>query len=614
MWGKRKYAADELIVSVAIIQQFTSNHVRHGLLNGRTLENQNMMKKGYNQLLLIFLLLPGFAHAQTKLASVDLNNNAWYKNSIIYNLEVGVFKDSDGDGRGDFNGLTQKLDYLTALGVDAIWLAPFQPSPGQDDGYDVADFYGVEKRLGSSGDFAEFIFQAQKRGIRVIMDLVLNHTSTQHPWFQNARTGPQSKYRNWYVWSEKLPKDYDKGMVFPGVQKAVWTKDSVSGQYYYHRFYNFQPDLNYANREVVLECQKVIGYWLNQGISGFRLDAVPFIIELPNSSADKPKLDFDLLMDLRQFAQSRKADVMILGEANVMPEDNENYFGKNGEGMQMMFNFYANQHLFYALASGNLEPFKKAITETKTIPDASQWAHFLRNHDEIDLGRLTDKQRREVYKKFGPDTNMQLYDRGIRRRLATMLGNNKNHIRLAYSLLYSLPGTPVVRYGDEIGMGDDLRLKERTSVRTPMQWTADRNAGFTSADSAFRPVIDFGEHDFRKVNVAAQLRDTSSMLHWTTRMIALRKSCPEIGLGTYTVLETGSPFVFGIRYDFEGSSLVILHNFSEKPQQTSVTLPGTKTLFDQINTNDVKASLGKYMVPLAGYGYKWYRVDQAVRN
>ncbi|MCE7072218.1 alpha-amylase family protein [Dyadobacter sp. CY327] len=566
------------------------------------------MKQLNQFLLFILLVLPAYGHAQDKLAPVDLKNHIWFKNSIIYNLEVGVFKDSDGDGRGDFQGLIEKLDYIRALGVDIIWLAPFQPSPGKDDGYDVADFYGVDEKLGTSGDFAEFVFQAQKRGIRVIIDLVINHTSDQHSWFQQARKSKDSKYHDWYIWSDKLPKDYNKGMVFPGVQKAVWDMDTLAGQYYYHRFYPFQPDLNFANPAVVEESQKIIGYWLGQGVSGFRLDAVPFIIEIPKTGSGKPKLDYKFLMDIRQFAQTRRADVVILGEANVVPEENQNYFGKNGEGMQMMFNFFANQYLFYALATGNIDPFKKAISETQIIPDASQWAHFLRNHDEVDLGRLSDKQRQEVYARFGPDTSMQLYDRGIRRRLATMLGNNRKHMELAYSLLFSLPGTPVIRYGDELGMGDDLRLKERISVRTPMQWTAEKNAGFTTADTAFRPVIDFGDHGYKKINVEDQTRDSASLLNWTTALIKLRKSCPEIGLGTYKILDAGSAAVFAIQYEHEGKSLVVLHNFSDRPTQSRINIPGNKLLVDLIDEDDQKASDGKYSIKLDGYGYKWFRI------
>jgi maltose alpha-D-glucosyltransferase/alpha-amylase len=316
---------------------------------------------------------------------------------------------------------------------------------------------------------------------------------------------------------------------------------------------------------------------------------------------------------MRQFAQSRKSDAAILGEANVKPDENQNYFGKNGEGIQMMFNFYANQHLFYALATGDLKPFKTAIEQTKKIPESSQWAHFLRNHDEIDLGRLTDQQRKEVYKKFGPDTSMQLYDRGIRRRLAPMLGNNRKHIELAYSLLYSLPGSPVIRYGEELGMGDDLSLKERLSVRTPMQWTDEKNAGFTTADQAFRPVIDKGDYGFQKINVAAQTRDPSSLLNWTAHMIRIRKACPEIGLGDYTVLDAGSADIFAIRYDYEGKSLVIVHNFSDKPATGTVKADHAKILYDLMpDPQDKKAEKGKFTIDLDGYGYKWYRVDHVI--
>jgi len=572
------------------------------------------MKKINLYLTLIFLLFSGFLSAQNKVATVEVKENFWFKNSVIYNLEVGVFKDSDGDGRGDFNGLTQKLDYLKSLGIDAIWLAPFQPSPGMDDGYDVADFYGVDPKFGTVGDFSEFMYQAQKRGIRVIIDLVINHTSDQHPWFQNSRSAKDSKYRDWYVWSKERPKDWNVGMVFPGVQNEVWSLDAKTNEYYYHRFYKFQPDLNFSNPKVMQESQRIIGYWLNQGISGFRLDAVPFIIEVPKTGSEKPKLDFDFLMDIRQYAQSRKADVAILGEANVMPEENQNYFGKRGDGIQMMFNFYANQHLFYALATGDLKPFVKAIQDTKEIPNASQWAHFLRNHDEIDLGRLTEKQRNEVYKKFGPDTTMQLYQRGIRRRLAPMLSNNRKHLELAYSLLFSLPGAPVIRYGEELGMGDDLSLKERLSVRTPMQWTSDKNAGFTSADTAFRPVINKGEYGYQNLNVAKQFRDPASLLSWTTKLIKLRKTCPEIGLGDYTLLDSGSPDILAIRYDYEGQSVIVVHNFNTQPRQASIASEKSNTLYNLINENqDLKSDNGKFKISLEGYGYKWYRVDHIIR-
>ena len=569
----------------------------------------------YYSLLLSFVFCQT-TYAQATYTDQDISDGLWYKNSVIYNLEVGVFKDSDNDGRGDLRGLTDQLDYLAALGIDAIWLAPFQPSPGKDDGYDVADYYGVDPKYGTPGDFTEFVHQAKNRGIRVLMDLVINHTSDTHPWFQEARQSKQSRYRSWYVWSKDRPKDWNEGMVFPGVQEAVWTLDSVSGEYYYHRFYKFQPDLNFENPEVIKESRRVIAYWLQQGISGFRLDAVPFILEGAKPLKDVRDLDFTYLIDMRNFVQSRQPDAVVLGEANVEPNENELYFGKRGERMPMMFNFYANQYLFYALATSDAKPFVEALKKTKDIPGPSQWGFFLRNHDEIDLGRLSDKQRQRVYDVMGPDTSMQVYDRGIRRRLAPMLNNDRKHIELAYSLLYSLPGTPVIRYGEEIGMGDDLSLQERLSVRTPMQWSDAPQAGFSGAPETFRPVIDEGAYSYKTLNVAAQRRDPNSLLNWTARMIRLRKECPEIGRGTYTILDTGSPHVVALRYDYQGSTLVTVHNFSKEPQKVRIktTLDQSTTLFDLLTDQQKQeVTQGTLALEMTGYDYKWYRVGQLMR-
>ncbi|HEV7379510.1 MAG TPA: alpha-amylase family protein [Dyadobacter sp.] len=562
-------------------------------------------------ILLTILSLPAFA--QLKIAPREIKENYWYKNAFIYNLEIGVFQDSDGDGRGDINGLIQRLDYLQMLGVDVIWLAPFQPTPGKDDGYDVADYYTVDPKLGTLGDFAELMHQTKKRGMRVIMDLVINHTSSSHPWFVNARSAKDSKYRDWYIWSEKKPADAEKGMVFPGVQKAVWSLDSVTNQYYYHRFYDFQPDLNFANADVMQEIQRVIGFWLNQGIAGFRLDAVPFIIEVPKSGSEKPQLDFSFLMDLRQFIQSRSADAAILGEANVDPKENPDYFGKNGEGIQMMFNFYANQYLFYGLATSDIKPLKGALQLTSQKPASSQWANFLRNHDEIDLGRLTTKQRQQVYDQFGPDTSMQLYERGIRRRLAPMLKNNPEHIEMAYSLLFSLPGAAVIRYGEELGMGDDLSLKERIAVRTPMQWNTSKNAGFTTADTAFRPVISDTEYGFHTLNIEQQWRDDKSLLRSIAEMVRVRKSCPEIGLGEFRVLKSNVENVLIAEYSYKGKRLITVHNFSDKPASLNFEMKNAGKLNDLWDkSQDKTVTNGNVKLEMAAYGYNWYRVDQVL--
>ncbi|WP_233259966.1 alpha-amylase family protein [Chitinophaga sp. S165] len=564
------------------------------------------MKKQLLPLLLALLMrtaLPVSAQSPDSTIFKDL----WYKNTIIYNLEIGTFKDSDGSGTGDIEGLIQQLDYLTALGINTVWLAPFQPSPRKDDGYDVSDYYGIDTTYGTGGHFAELMYQARKRGIRIMMDIVLNHTSDQHPWFRDAAANPKSRYHDYYSWSKKRPSFWNRGMAFPGVQKETWTYNKEADAYYYHRFYDFQPDLNFMNPMVKSESKRILGYWLNQGVSGFRLDAVPFIIEKPGSDPDKPEHDLKIIPEIRRFVQWRNGEALILGEANVMPEENNNYFGQDGTGMHTMFNFYANQYLFYGLATGDIAPFIKALRDPRDIPPTSQWMFFLRNHDEIDLGRLTEKQREKVYQRFGPEKTMQLYDRGIRRRLAPMLGN-RAMLEMAYSLLFSLPGTPVIRYGDEIGMGDDLSLKERLAVRTPMQWSDRKNGGFSLADTTFRPVIDTGAYAYQKVNVAAQQRDPASLLNWTINIIRLRKECPEIGLGNWEILETGTPGVLVMRYDLHDKTLITIHNFSRKAQQVKFTAPGTK--YYNLLRHDMKETInGIFTVSIPEYGYSWYRME-----
>ncbi|MGH8175609.1 MAG: alpha-amylase family protein, partial [Steroidobacter sp.] len=499
-------------------------------------------------------------------------DDLWYKNAVIYSLDIDTFMDANGDGVGDFEGLIRRLDYLDSLGVDALWLAPFQPSPKKDNGYDISDYYGVDPAYGSSGDFVEFMTQAKKRGMRVILDLVANHTSNEHPWFRQARRNPDSPYRNWYLWSKKRPPNWNKGMVFPGVQKAVWTRDPLAREYYHHRFYEFQPDLNVDNPEVRAEIRRIMGYWLQLGIDGFRLDAVPFIIE-PSQGGSKGKLRFEYLAEMRQFLQWRAADAALLGEANVLPQENKKYFGDGRDGLSMMFNFFANQHLFHSLAAEDATSLAEALRATRDIPPTAQWGVFLRNHDELDIDRLPRAKRELVFERFGPDPNMQLYGRGIRRRLASMLGD-RQHIELANSLLFSLPGAPVMRYGDEIGMGEDLSLKERDAVRTPMQWSNKPNAGFSTAKRLVHPVISGGPYGYQTVSVEAQRRDPGSLLNWMVNLIRTRKECPEIGWGEWTLLRTGSKAVLGICYSRRGNRVVVLHNFSRRPRQVRLRVEG----------------------------------------
>ncbi len=490
-------------------------------------------------------------------------DDLWYKSAIIYCLDVEKYQDANGDGVGDFEGLMRRLDYLQGLGVTCVWLQPFYPSPNRDSGYDVADFYGVHDKHGSLGDFVEFMNRADSLGIRVIVDLVVNHTSVDCPWFQAARQDRHSYYRDWYVWADERPKNHRDGIVFPGQQTSTWDYDRRAGQWYFHRFYKHQPDLNTWNPYVRQEIQKIMGFWLQLGVAGFRMDAVPFLLQKKGAGVEWDQ-DFELLKEMRDFLQWRSGNAVLLAEANVPPEESMKYFGGEGDRLQLMLNFPVNQRLFYALATADLDPLVWALEQTWKRPRNAQWVQFLRSHDELDLGRLTDEQRDKVFAAFGSKKNMQLYDRGIRRRLAPMLGGDRRRLELAFSLLFSLPGTPMMQYGDEIGMGDNLRLPERECARTPMQWSADANGGFSRARKIVRPVIDDQAFGYQSVNVAAQRRDSASLLNWTERIIRARKECPEIGWGEFTVLRTNVTEVLAIRYDWRDTSLVTLHNFSAR--------------------------------------------------
>jgi maltose alpha-D-glucosyltransferase/alpha-amylase len=540
-------------------------------------------------------------------------DDLWYKNGVFYCLSVGTYMDANGDGVGDFKGLLRRLDYLNGLGVTAIWLMPFQPSPGKDDGYDISDYYGVDPRYGTLGDFVEFTHGCRQRGIRVIIDLVVNHTSDAHKWFREARTSPDSEHRDWYVWADKKPANAGKGMVFPGVQKSTWTYDKEAKAWYFHRFYDFQPDLNTSNPLVQAEILKIMGFWIQLGVSGFRMDAVPFVIATKGPKVRTPVEQYDMLRSFREFLQWRQGNAIILGEANVLPDTDMEYFGKDGGRMQMMFNFQVNQHLFYALASADSRPLAKALKATRPRPATAQWGLFLRNHDELDLGRLSKAQRELVFEKFGPDKNMQLYGRGIRRRLAPMLGGDRRRIELAYSLMCTLPGTPVIRYGDEIGMGDNLDLPERNCARTPMQWSTEPHAGFTESDRPCSPVIDRGPYGYEHINVAKQRRDTNSMLNWTERIIRMRKEVPEIGWGDFQVIVTRDPAVLILRYDWRNNSVLFVHNLDEKPRDVSFAtgLAGDagNLLVNLLAEDHSHASgHGRHTLVIEGYGYRWYRV------
>ena len=540
-------------------------------------------------------------------------NDLWYKNAVIYCLSVGTYMDANGDGIGDFQGLMRRLDYLHGLGVTALWLMPFQTSPHRDDGYDVSDYYNVDPRYGTLGDFVEFTHGAKQRGIRVIIDLVVNHTSNEHAWFREARRDPHSKHREWYIWSKQKPPRAHEGMVFPGVQQSTWSYDKQAKAWYFHRFYDFQPDLNTANLEVQAEILKIMGFWIQLGVSGFRMDAVPFIIATKEAKVQKPEAQYDMLRSFREFLQWRQGDCIILAEANVLPETNMEYFGADGDRMHMMFNFQVNQHLFYALATADTRPLVKAMQATKRRPATAQWGLFLRNHDELDLGRLEEAQRQQVFAAFGPTPEMQLYERGIRRRLAPMLDGDRRRLELAYSLLFTLPGTPVIRYGDEIGMGDDLSLPERNCARTPMQWSNEPHGGFTKHAQPAVPVISGGPYGFEHVNAAIQRRHANSLLNWTERIIRMRKEVPEVGWGDFAVIPTHNPAVLMIRYAWRNNWVLFVHNFDAKPHEIRFAV-GLHNVAERLLVNLLGEEHsqgdehGRHRLVIEAYGYRWYRV------
>ncbi|MFL6239279.1 MAG: alpha-amylase family protein [Actinomycetes bacterium] len=544
----------------------------------------------------------------------------WYREAVIYCVDVETFADSNGDGYGDLQGLIGKLDYLSRLGVTCLWLNPIHPTPNRDDGYDVADYYAVDSRLGSLGDFAELALQANERGIRILLDLVVNHTSNEHPWFQSARNSPQSPYRDWYVWSDTEPPDRKQGIVFPGEQDATWTWDDAAQAWYYHRFFDFQPDLNWRNPDVRAEIHKVMGFWLQLGVSGFRIDAAPFVLEQVEVGHDPAPQDFSILDHWRQESQWRSGDSVLLCEANVDPDKLPDYCaatpGGANDRAHMLFDFLLNARIWLALARGDAEPVAEALRQPPQLPAMAQWATFLRNHDELDLSRLTKEQQGEVFRAFAPKADMQLFGRGIRRRLAPMLKGDRRRIELAYSLQFTMPGTPVLRYGEEIGMGEDLSLPERNALRTPMQWRAGAGGGFTTAPVAqqVRPVMTRGRYGCGQVNVTAQQRDADSLLRWFEQMIRTLRECPEVGVGTCTVIDAALPrSVLAHRCDAAEGSFLALHNLAAVARTVDI---GRLDGVDSRSLREVFAD-GAYDSPnarlsglaLRPYGYRWFRLN-----
>jgi maltose alpha-D-glucosyltransferase/alpha-amylase len=536
-------------------------------------------------------------------------SDLWWKNAVVYCVDVELFADANGDGVGDFPGLIGKIDYLAGLGVTCIWLMPFYPTPNKDNGYDISDLYGVDPRLGSLGDLVEFLRAARERGIRVIADLVVNHTSDQHPWFQSARADARSRWRDFYVWADRQPEG-PPGVVFPDTEDSNWDYDEVAGKWFLHRFYSHMPDLNIANPQVRDEVSKVVGYWLELGLSGFRVDAAPFVIELAGTEAERGQDPHAFLRDLRAFLNRRRGDAVLLAEANLPAKDQRRFFGdEGGDEMHMLFNFFLNQHLFLALVRQDPAPIVAALQDQPSLPETNQWANFIKNHDELTLDRLSDAEREEVFAALAPDPEMRSFGRGIRRRVPTMLDGDRDRIELLYSLLFTLPGTPVLLYGEEIGLGDDQRVQGRGAVRVAMQWTSGHGAGFTAGDPAV-PLVTDGSFGPDRVNVAEQRRDPHSLLNWMERAIRARKELPELGWGTLRVLETDQPAVLAHRCDWLGKGILVVHNLGRERVQVSVELGDdvqgrmAEVIADQAY-EPVKP--GRPMA-LEGYGYRWLRL------
>lgn len=530
-------------------------------------------------------------------------SDLWWKNAVIYCLDVETYKDGDGDGIGDFRGLTQQIDYLNSLGVTCLWLMPFFPTPNKDDGYDITDFYSVDPRLGTLGDFVEFMRTAKDRGMRVIADLVVNHTSDQHPWFKASRSSKDSPYRDWYVWSDTPEPDDPKAIVFPDKEDSLWELDEKTGQYYFHSFYRFQPDLNVANPEVRDEIARILGFWMELGLSGFRVDAVPFLIE---NVGDKLPDPHAFLADLRAFMSRREGGSILLGEVNLPYKDLVAYFGDgNGDQLTMCFDFILMQRTWLALARNEAGPIVEALNARSKPPKDSQWGTFLRNHDELTLDKLSDEERQEVFDAFGPEKDMQIYGRGLRRRLPSMLGGDLRRIKMAYSLLLSMPGTPVIFYGEEIGMGENLDEEGRMAVRIPMQWS--RSGGFSDATPVRKtPKGTFGPE---RVNVADQKRDPDSLLRWIQLLIERYRECPELAWGDNTVLKTGHPAVVAHRCDTDGSTVVAVHNLSDTAAEVELVLEdlGDRMLTDLLADETMEITDGKVRLPMSPHGCRWLR-------
>jgi maltose alpha-D-glucosyltransferase/alpha-amylase len=541
----------------------------------------------------------------------------WFRRAVFYEVLVRSFQDSNGDGVGDFRGLTEKLDYLQWLGVDCLWVPPFYPSPMRDGGYDVSDYRSIADDVGDIEDLKTLLTEAHRRGLRVIVDFVMNHTSDQHEWFRQSRTDPDGPYGEFYVWSERNDKYPDARIIFVDTEASNWTWDPVRGAYFWHRFYSHQPDLNYDNPAVHAAILDGLRFWLDLGIDGLRLDAVPYLYEREGTNGENLPETHEFLRMVRKTIDAEYPDRVLLAEANQWPADVVDYFGafeSGGDECHMCFHFPVMPRLFMAVRRESRYPISEILESTPKIPDGCQWGIFLRNHDELTLEMVTDEDRDYMWLEYAKDPRMKA-NIGIRRRLAPLLDNDINQMELFTALLLSLPGSPVLYYGDEIGMGDNIWLGDRDGVRTPMQWTPDRNGGFSTATPGrlVLPAVQDPVFGYPAVNVEAQLSDTSSLLHWTRRMIANRKQHRAFGLGSFTDLGGSNPSVFTFAREFEGDVVLCVNNLSRFPQPVELNLREWEGRYPVEMLGHVRfPQIGElpYLLTLGGHGFYWFMIAQ----
>jgi maltose alpha-D-glucosyltransferase / alpha-amylase len=546
---------------------------------------------------------------------MDRNNpSAWFKQAVFYELFVRSFCDSNGDGIGDLNGVTARLDYLKDLGVDTIWLSPITRSPWRDGGYDVSDYTDIHPSYGTMDDFRRLVQAAHQRGLKIVVELIPNHTSDQHPWFQASHdpAHPEhARYRDYYVWSETDQRYRDARIIFIDYEKSNWTYDPLRGAYYWHRFFHHQPDLNFDNPEVQRAMLRVAQFWIDQGVDGIRVDAPPYLFEREGTSCENLPETHAYYKRLRAFIEAYSPGTMLLAEANQWPEDTLPYFG-NGDEFQMNFHFPLMPRIFMALAKADRKPIEEIMARTPELPGGCQWGIFLRCHDELTLEMVTPQERTFMWDYYASLPRMRL-NLGIRRRLAPLLENDPRRLRLANSILLSLIGTPILYYGDEIGMGDNIWLEDRDGVRTPMQWDASANAGFSSAPSEKldKPLIQDEVYGYRKINVEAQIEDTKSLLNWTRSMLRLRKQYPAFGEGTLQFLAPENSAILAYLRVWGNETLLVLNNLSSEGQEVTLNLPGSRALSDIIasQTREMQPG-GNLSLHLDGYEFRWFKVSQ----